>query len=132
MPTREAAAAWAEAYRQAWVDRDAAAAGALFTEGSAYRSYVFDEPHQGRSGVESYWSGVAANQSEVEVVMGAPFVDGDRVAVEFWTNMKVDGEPVTLPGCLLLRFDESGLCADLREYWHYLPETHDPPDGWGS
>ena len=36
--------------------------------------------------------------------MGHPFVDGSRVAVEFWTNMKVDGDEVTLPGCLLLEF----------------------------
>jgi hypothetical protein len=54
------------------------------------------------------------------------------VTVEFWTNMRVDGEPVTLPGCLLLDFDDMGLCRRLREYWHYMPGELDPPEGWGE
>ncbi len=40
---------------------------------------------------------------------------------------------VTLPGCLLLRFSEDGLCEELREYWNL--ETGDrilPQTGWGT
>jgi hypothetical protein len=64
--------------------------------------------------------------------MGRPFADGDRVALEFWANMKVEGEDVTLPGCLLLDFDDDGLCRQLREYWHFEPGTVEPPTGWGT
>jgi hypothetical protein len=64
--------------------------------------------------------------------MGRPFVDGSRVAVEFWTTMRVEGEEVTLPGCLLLDFDDHGLCSHLREYWHYQPGLSEPPTGWGT
>lgn len=46
--------------------------------------------------------------------------------------MKVDGEAVTLPGCLLLDFTDEWLCRRLREYWHFLPGEHRPPDEWGS
>ena len=72
------------------------------------------------------------SQSQVSVRMGRPFVDGNRVAAEFWTTMLADGSELTLPGCLLLRFDDDGLCSDLREYWQTLPERRDPPPGWGD
>lgn len=41
-----------------------------------------------------------------------------------------DARP-TLPGCLL-RFDDTGLCEELREYWHVaFGEPLSPPEGWG-
>ena len=122
---------WIEGYRVAWENRDAEAAAALFSEDSTYRSNIFEDPHRGSEGVHAYWSGVTASQSEVRVKMGRPFVDGKRVAVEFWTNMKVDGEPYTLPGCLLLDFDDDGRCRRLREYWHFQSGDYDPPQEWG-
>jgi hypothetical protein len=64
--------------------------------------------------------------------MGRPFVEGRRVAVEFWTNFKVDGEESTLPGCLLLDFDEDWNCRRLREYWQFGPGRFDPPPEWGE
>ncbi|HEX6946494.1 MAG TPA: nuclear transport factor 2 family protein [Acidimicrobiia bacterium] len=123
---------WVEAYRQAWENRDPEAAAALFAEGSTYRDRIFDEPHQGPEGVAAYWAGVTAAQSDVSVRMGRPFVDGRRVAVEFWTNMKVNRDEVTLPGCLLLDFDDDWRCVRLREYWHFEPGRHEPPPEWGT
>ena len=123
---------WIEAYRRAWEERDAEAAAALFTSDATYRSNIFEEPHQGRDGVRAYWESVTSTQSDVRVRMGRPYVDGDRVAVEFWTNMKVDGDDVTLPGCLLLDFDAEGQCRRLREYWHFEPATAEPPPEWGT
>ncbi|HEX8781139.1 MAG TPA: nuclear transport factor 2 family protein, partial [Nocardioides sp.] len=118
---------WIEAYRRAWEDRDAEAAASLFTPDATYRSNIFEDPYQGRDGVHTYWETVTSTQSDARVRMGRPFADGDRVALEFWTNMKVDGAEVTLPGCLLLDFDDEGQCRRLREYWHYEPGTTDPP-----
>ncbi len=123
---------WVEGYRTAWVERDPAAAAALFSEDATYRANIFEEPYLGREGVENYWRTVTESQSDVRVMMGRPFQDGDRVAVEFWTNMRVDGDPVTLPGCLLLAFDEDGRCRRLREYWHFTPGEMGPPEGWGE
>jgi hypothetical protein len=117
----------------AWETRDAAAAAALFTPDATYRSDILEEAHQGREGVREYWQSVTSTQSEVQVRMGRPFVDGRRVAVEFWTNMKVQDEDVTLPGCLLLDFDDGWLCRRLREYWHFFPgKQAEPPDEWGA
>ncbi len=122
---------WIEGYRQAWESRDPEAAAGLFTSDATYRSNIFEEPHRGREGVREYWSAVTASQSDVTVRMGRPFADGLRVAVEFWTTMAVDGDPVTLPGCLLLDFTEDGLCRRLREYWHFTSGEHSPPPEWG-
>jgi hypothetical protein len=123
---------WLEAYRRAWEDRDADAAAALFAEGSTYRSNIFEDPSEGPEGVRTYWTEVTSTQEDVRVLMGAPFVDGDRVAAEFWTTMRSDGAEITLPGCLLLRFGADGLCTALREYWHVEQGRLDPPPGWGD
>ena len=123
---------WVEGYRLAWQNRDAKAAASLFTHDATYRSNIFEDAHLGRAGVEAYWKSTTSTQSDVRVRMGRPFVDGPRVSVEFWTNMKVDNEEVTLPGCLLLDFDDNWLCHGLREYWHFAPGSMEPPDGWGG
>jgi hypothetical protein len=107
-------------------------AAMLFTPDATYRSNIFEEPHQGREGIESYWESVTNAQDEVQVRMGKPFADGSRVAVEFWTTMRVEGEETTLPGCLLLDFDDDGLCRRLREYWHFASGRQEPPAGWGE
>jgi hypothetical protein len=64
--------------------------------------------------------------------MGRPFVDGLRVAVEFWATMKYDGAETTLPGCLLLDFDDNWQCRALREYWLTAEGLVDPPTVWGQ
>jgi limonene-1,2-epoxide hydrolase len=123
---------WIEGYRQAWEQRDAEAAVELFTDDATYRSNIFEEPHRGRSGVKTYWESVTSAQSDVAVRMGRPFADGPRVAVEFWTTMLMDGAETTLPGCLLLDFEEGGRCRRLREYWHFAPGLMEPPADWGE
>jgi uncharacterized protein (TIGR02246 family) len=128
----ETLAEWIEGYRVAWERRDPEAAAGLFTPDATYRSNIVEDAHQGREGIRAYWQSATASQREVRVRMGQPFADGARVAVEFWTDMRVDGEPVTLPGCLLLDFDGEWRCRRLREYWHYLPGEHQPPEEWGQ
>ena len=51
--------------------------------------------------------------------MGTPLVDGAHVAVEWWATFLEDGDPITLPGVLLLSFGPDGLCTLLRENWCY-------------
>lgn len=132
MPSKEEVVEWSEVYRVAWEERDSEAASSLFTDDASYRSNIYEEPNQGRVGVAQYWAGVTSVQSDIRVRMGTPFVDGERAVVEFWTKMRVEDNPVTLAGCLLLRFSDDGLCSDLREYWNFIDGTHQPPDGWGD
>ena len=103
----------------------------LFTEDARYRSNPFEEPHVGHGGIRAYWDGVTSQQRNTIVKMGRPFVDGNRVAVEWWTTMVSEGEEVTLPGCLVLRFEADGRCSDLREYWNFAPGFREPFTGWG-
>lgn len=123
--------AWLAGYRKAWVELDAEAAAALFTEDAVYRSHPIGSPHLGREGVGRYWRDVTATQEGVELVYGEPLVIGRNVAVEWWATFRSSGEPVTIPGSFFLRFDERGLCRELREYWNFTEGTHAPPDGWG-
>ncbi len=123
---------WIEGYRRAWEEGDDELVLSLFTEDATYRSLVFEEPHVGHEGIGAYWREVTSHQSDVTVRMGRPFVDGDRVAVEWWTQMDVDGDDLTLPGCLLLRFGDDGRCTSLREYWNPMAGRVEPPPEWGT
>ena len=125
-------ASWLDAYRRAWEEADADAAASLFSEHATYRSNIFQAPYEGREGVKRYWQDVTGTQADVRVRIGTPFVDGHRVAAEFWTTMRADGAETTLPGCLLLVFDPDGRCRSLREYWHVESGRLDPPPEWGT
>lgn len=123
---------WLERYRQAWIARDATAAGRLFTEDAVYREHPFQDAFVGRAAIEDYWSRVTATQIRVELRYGRAVVDGDRVAVEWWANLDTASGPITLAGEFLLAFDDSGTCRELREYWLLTQARVEPPPGWGQ
>jgi len=125
-------AEWLAAYRKAWIERDPDAAAALFTAGATYREQPYDEAFAGPAGVRDYWARVTATQADVELEYGTPLVLGDRTAVEWWATLANGGAEVTLAGSFMLRFDESGLCRELREYWHVAEGRRRPPEGWGD
>jgi predicted SnoaL-like aldol condensation-catalyzing enzyme len=124
-------ATWVETYRQAWEESDGVKAASIFTEDATYRSNIFEEPFVGPEGVNSYWTGVTSTQTDIEVRMGRPIVDGNRVSVEFWTKMNNEGADVTLPGCLLLELADDGRCRRLHEYYEFAPGRLEPPEEWG-
>ncbi len=123
--------AWLAGYRKAWVELDADAAAALFTDEAVYRDVPTGPAHRGREGVARYWRQVTAAQEGVELVYCQPLVVGSRAAVEWWATFRSSGKEVTIPGCFVLRFAGDGLCRELREYWHLIEGTHAPPEGWG-
>jgi limonene-1,2-epoxide hydrolase len=123
---------WIEGYATAWETADEELIASLFTETAEYRSSPFREPFRGRDEIRTYWRRGAGNQRRTRVRMGRPYVDGSRVAVEWWTTMFDGGEAVTLPGCLLLEFAADGRCSALREYWNLEPGLRDPFPGWGA
>ena len=122
---------WIERYGRAWETADKALMLSLFTEDAVYRSQIFREPSVGHEGIGAYWERTQG-QRDVRVQFGRPIVEGNHVAVEWWTKMVSEGEEVTLPGCLLLRFDAEGRCSDLREYWNFAPGLREPFPGWGD
>ncbi len=123
---------WLDGYRVAWEQRDPEAAAALFTEDASYREQPYQEPFLGRVGVREYWTNVTATQSGVKFRYGTPVVNGNRAAAEWWVTMQNGGADVTLAGEFMLTFDDSGLCSDLREYWHFSEGQLEPHAGWGE
>jgi ketosteroid isomerase-like protein len=124
---------WAQRYARAWEEADAEAVGALFAENATYRSDPFKEPYAGREEIRRYWREVTSTQADVEVTIGRTMMVGERAVVEWWTQMDSDGTPVTLPGALLLDFDEAGRCTALREYWNLEIGRRLPAEAdWGS
>jgi hypothetical protein len=123
---------WVERYGRAWETADEEAAADLFSENATYRSNIFEDPHVGRVGVEAYWRQVTSTQQDIRVRMGRPLIQGNRAAVEWWTTMEQDGADVTLPGCLLLVFDDEGKCQSLHEYYVFTEGRLDPPPEWGG
>jgi len=124
---------WIEAYGRAWQTGDDELMTSLFTEEAKYRSAPFREPFRGHDEIRAYARRNAGTQRDKHVRMGRPFIDGSRVAVEWWTTIDDpdDGE-ITLPGCLLLQFAPDGRCFDLREYWNVEDGRLPPHEGWGS
>lgn len=123
---------WVEAYARAWREQDADAVVSLFTDDAEYRSSPFREPSVGSEAIRTYWTRATSTQEDADVRMGTPIVAGNRVVVEWWATMRDEGEEITLPGCLLLRFAPDGRCEALREYWHVEPGRHEPHAGWGE
>jgi uncharacterized protein (TIGR02246 family) len=125
------ASEWIQAYGRAWRERDAEAAASLFTDDAVYRSHPLREPHRGHDAIRDYWAGATRDQADLDLRFGAPIIAGDRAAVEWWAQMLSEGEEVTLPGILYLRFASDGRCEELREAWHLESGRIPPPEGWG-
>ena len=122
---------WLNRLGQAWRDRNPQAAGELFAEHAVYRSDPFRPALVGRSAIVDYWAQATGSQSGIAVTFGSPLVQGNRVAVEWWSTMNEDGHPTTDAGGLFLLF-ENGLCTELREYWNLTEQAVAVPAGWGQ
>jgi uncharacterized protein (TIGR02246 family) len=111
---------WLARYKDAWEQRDPAKAASLFTEHAPYHELPFDAPKAGRSGIRDYWATVTADQRNVDFKSQLIAVTG-QTAVARWSarlSSASSGVRVELDGVFILTFDASGLCSELREWWH--------------
>lgn len=126
MDTEQAARGWAETWADAWPRRDVDAIAALYVEDAAYRALAFrtaDTP-------SGYLQRTFAEESDVTCRFGEPVVAGDRAAVEWWGSWTEDGQPITLAGATLLRFDDGGKVVDQRDYWNQAEGRIAPYSDW--
>lgn len=114
---------WLRRYEQAWESRDAQAASSIFTEDALYYETPYAEPFRGRQGIADYWSGVTADQRDVDFTSEVIAVKDD-VGIAHW-NAKLTaastGQRVELDGIFVLRFGEDGLVSELKEWWVLRP-----------
>ena len=112
--------AWLARSEQAWEQRDPAQAAALFTDNAPYHEMPFDAPKAGRAGIRDYWATVTADQRNVDFTSQVVAVNG-QTGVARWSaslTSAANGARVELDGVFILKFDGSGLCSELREWWH--------------
>ncbi|MFE2420918.1 nuclear transport factor 2 family protein [Streptomyces hokutonensis] len=127
MNTAEAAERFVRVWAHAWAEHDMDALLELYAEDCVHRSMPFREPHRGQAELAAYlrWSFAAERVRDVR--FSAPVVGQHRVAVaEFRVLAEEDGEPSTLAGCVFVRFDDTGLAVETRDYWHTEPGHREP------
>jgi SnoaL-like domain len=113
-----AAKVWVAGWTQGWEAGDAEMIAALYAPGAVYTSHPFREPEKS---ARDYALRAFADEELVECRYGEPVVAGDRAAIEYWAILSADGDEETLAGIALLRFDESGLVVEQRDYWSMQP-----------
>jgi hypothetical protein len=104
--------------------------GALFTDDAEYLTNPFGKALEGRNSIVAYWSNEMSAQDRVEVRVGRPIIDGERVAVEWWAMITNDKGQVTDSGALVLEFS-GDRCRRLAEYWMLEEGRIEPAQGWG-
>jgi len=129
---RDRASAFVDGYGRAWEAWDVPGFVDLFSEEVVYVAHPTAETVVGRAALAKYLEKEAAEQGDVNVRMGDPVIEGDRVAAEFWVTATSGGEKATITGCLIARLGSDGLCVRFREYWFDEPGHTDAFDGWGE
>jgi ketosteroid isomerase-like protein len=129
MNTHEAARRWADVWAQGWPAKDVDGIVALQAEKGDHWASMF-RPYRGRDGLRTYVQECFDEETRpAEVWFGEPQVDGDMAAVEYWAVTYPDGQPLTISGCTVLRFDQDGLVAEARDYSHVNQGRIAPPAG---
>jgi hypothetical protein len=114
-----------DVWSDAWPIGDVDAVAALYADTALFYSHPFRDRQVPREYVD--WA--FADQAEAECRFGAPLVDGDRAAVDWWAVMtSVDGSVETIAGTSLLRFGEDGLVVEQRDVWAVAPGRLELPD----
>jgi ketosteroid isomerase-like protein len=128
MVLSEAALRWAQVWASAWPVRDVEAIVALQAPDGVHWASMF-RPFHGRDGLRAYVEQAFAEETApTECWFFEPIVGSDIAAVEYWSLGAYEGEPMTISGCTVLRFDAEGLVVEARDYSHMKPGHHPVPD----
>jgi hypothetical protein len=129
---RSDAEAFVEGYGRAWQGWDIPGFMDLFGEDVVYVAHPLQETVVGKKALATYLQKEAAEQGRVNVRMGNPLIDGNRVAAEFWVKATSGDRTATIPGSLFARLGSDGQCVEFREYWFDEPGHTDAFEGWGK
>lgn len=128
--TLEEAKSWLDAYGQAWVEGDPAAAVSLFHPDAEYQETPFSKAMRGSEEIRRYWQeGAADSQEDVTFSHDIWSVSGDEVHAGWTARFRrtASRAAVELDGVFRLTFDRRrgvAKCSSLKEWWHRR-ETRD-------
>jgi uncharacterized membrane protein YkvA (DUF1232 family) len=125
-----AARRWAETWQRGWNERDVNSIVALYAEGATFSSEPFREIEHGPAEVRRYVNAAFAEEEQPAARFGEPIVARNRAAVRWWATLLEAGQPITLAGTSILRFDANGLVVEQWDTWNQTSGRHDPPPGW--
>jgi ketosteroid isomerase-like protein len=131
-PARALAEEFVEAYGRTWKAWDLSGFVDLFSDDVTYVAHAMQETVVGRPALAVYIEKEAGEQGEVNVRMGRPVIEGDRVAAEFWVTATSRDWAATFAGCFIAQLASDGRCANFREYWFDEAGHTDPFGGWGE
>jgi len=117
--TLDAARAWVDAWQRGWAHHDPEVIATRYAAGCRFQSQPFRPMGSGPEAVATYARASFAEEREARFVFGDPIAgEGGRAAVEY-RAVVIDpgGEPSTLHGVSVLRFDGDGLVAEHRDCW---------------
>ena len=111
---------WLEAYGAAWVNKDPAAAAALFTEDASYQETPYAEPFAGRAGIGEYWATVTKDQDDIDFSYRVLGTSGSTGFAQWSARFRLASEDarVELNGVFVLEFADTTHVSSLREWWH--------------
>ena len=111
---------WLEAYGAAWVNKDPAAAAALFTEDASYQETPYAEPFKGRAGIAEYWATVTKDQVDIDFTYQVLATSGNTGFAQWSARFRLASENarVELNGIFVLEFADTTHVSSLREWWH--------------
>lgn len=128
MQTIEAAQRWATTWAKAWPLKDVDAIVGLQADDGDHWASMF-RPLRGRRGLRAYLEECFAEETRpAETWFGEPIVNGSFASVEYWIVMFIKDQPITVSGCTVLSFDDSGLVTTARDYSHVKGGRHLRPD----
>lgn len=113
-------AAWLDAYKAAWEERDPARAAALFTSDARYHEMPFDAPIEGEAGIAAYWAKAVSGQKDVRFTWEILACTG-AVGLAHWHcafTGDPGGEAIALDGIFHCRFRDAARVEHFREWWH--------------
>jgi hypothetical protein len=124
--TRDAFAAWLDAYVAAWRSNDASDIGRLFSEDVTYSYRAGTEVVKGRDAVVADWLKDPDDPSSWDARYEPLAIDGEvHVALGFSRYLQPDGSlRDEYSNIFVCRFDEAGQCSEFSEWWMRLS----PPD----
>ena len=128
MQTFEAAQRWATTWATAWPLKDVNAIVQLQADDGDHWASMF-RPLRGPSGLRAYLEECFGEETQpAETWFSEPIVNGSLASVEYWVVMFIKDQPMTVSGCTILSFDESGAVTTARDYSHVKDGHHLRPE----